>query len=137
LRVLKTLLSSITLPQNFTKWFIVGVASFITDVAIFSLLFHRTEQVLVSNLVSALCSTSFNYLAHYFWTFNSVNEHRKTLVRYLLNIVFLWVISSILIQIILDFGVSGILSKILSLCILLPFNYFILRKFVYSRPDYS
>ena len=129
----RTQLSSIKLNKNFTRWFTVGISSFIIDVVLFSLIYHRTQQVLLSNFLSALCSTFFNYLAHYFWTFNSITDHRKTLARYALNILFLWITSSILIKVFLIFGVTGVNSKILSMCLVLPFNFFILRKYVYSR----
>lgn len=129
----RTQLSSIKLNRNFTRWVTVGILSFIIDVVFFSLIYHRTEQILLSNFLSALCSTVFNYLAHYFWTFNSVTDHRKTLTRYALNIIFLWITSSILIKVFLILGLTGVNSKILSMCLILPFNFFILRKYVYSR----
>ncbi len=129
----RTQLSSVKLNKNFTKWFTVGISSFMIDVVLFSLAYHRTEQVLLSNFLSALCSTVFNYLAHYFWTFNSVTDHRKTLTRYGLNVIFLWITSSLLIKVFLILGITGVNSKILAMCLVLPFNFFILRKYVYSR----
>ena len=129
----RTQLSSVKLNKNFIKWFTVGISSFMIDVVLFSLAYHRTEQVLLSNFLSALCSTVFNYLAHYFWTFNSVTDHRKTLTRYGLNVIFLWITSSLLIKVFLILGITGVNSKILAMCLVLPFNFFILRKYVYSR----
>jgi putative flippase GtrA len=133
LKKFRTQLSSVKLNKNFIKWFTVGISSFMIDVVLFSLAYHRTEQVLLSNFLSALCSTVFNYLAHYFWTFNSVTDHRKTLTRYGLNVIFLWITSSLLIKVFLILGITGVNSKILAMCLVLPFNFFILRKYVYSR----
>ena len=118
------------LTPTFIKWLLVGSISLFLDIGVFTYSYYLIETVMLSNLLAAIISTSFNYLAHYFWTFNSVREHRSTLKRYLLNIVFLWATGSLIIVILLSNGVSGVFSKIMSMSILLPFNYFALRKYV-------
>ncbi len=119
------------LTPTFIKWSLVGSISLFLDIGVFTYSYYLIEIVMVSNLLAAVISTSFNYLAHYFWTFNSVREHQSTLKRYLLNIVFLWVTGSLIIEILLSNGVSEVTSKAISISILLPFNYFVLRKYVY------
>ena len=119
------------LTPTFIKWLLVGSLSLLLDIVVFTYSYYLIEIVFVSNFIAAMISTFFNYLAHYFWTFDSVSGHRKTLIRYFLNILFLWVTSSLIIQVLISNGLREVLSKILSMCILLPFNFFVLRKYVY------
>ena len=119
------------LTPTFIKWLLVGSMSLLLDIVVFTYSYYLIEIVFVSNFIAAMISTSFNYLAHYFWTFDSVSAHRKTLMRYFLNILFLWVTSSLIIEVLISEGLGEVLSKALSMCILLPFNFFILRKYVY------
>ena len=119
------------LNPTFIKWLLVGSTSLLLDIAVFSYSYYLIEIVFVSNFIAAVISTSFNYFAHYFWTFDSVSAHRNTLVRYFLNILFLWVTSSLIIEVLISNGLGEVSSKVLSMCILLPFNFFVLRKYVY------
>jgi putative flippase GtrA len=119
------------LTPTFIKWLLVGSMSLLLDIVVFTYSYYLIEIVFVSNFIAAIISTFFNYLAHYFWTFDSVSAHRTTLMRYFLNILFLWVASSLIIEVLISEGSGEVLSKALSMCILLPFNFFILRKYVY------
>jgi putative flippase GtrA len=119
------------LTPTFIKWLLVGSMSLLLDIVVFTYSYYLIEIVFVSNFIAAIISTFFNYLAHYFWTFDSVSAHRTTLMRYFLNILFLWVASSFIIEVLISEGSGEVLSKALSMCILLPFNFFILRKYVY------
>jgi putative flippase GtrA len=119
------------LTPTFIKWLLVGSMSLLLDIVVFTYSYYLIEIVFVSNFIAAIISTFFNYLAHYFWTFDSVSAHRTTLMRYFLNILFLWVASSLIIEVLISEGSGEVLSKALSMCILLPFNFFVLRKYVY------
>ena len=119
------------LTPTFIKWLLVGSTSLLLDIVVFTYSYYLIERVFLSNFIAAMISTSFNYLTHYFWTFDSVLAHRNTLMRYFLNILFLWVTSSLIIEVLINNGLGEVSSKALSLCILLPFNFFILRKYVY------
>jgi putative flippase GtrA len=123
------------LTPIFIKWLLVGSTSLLLDIVVFTYSYYLIEIVFVSNFIAAMISTSFNYLAHYFWTFDSVSAHRNTLMRYFLNILFLWVTSSLIIEVLISNGLGEVSSKVLSMCILLPFNFFVLRKYVYFNPS--
>ena len=126
------IIQSFEIPPNFTKWLSVGFSSLILDISIFTFVFHRTENVLLSNSLAALCSTTFNYSMHYFWTFSSKTKHRDSLLRYVLNILFLWAAGTGLIRIFVMSGFSPFMAKLLSMILVLPVNYFVLRFFVYN-----
>ena len=124
-------IQSLKIPPNFTKWLIVGFSSLILDVSIFTLIFDRTEKVLLSNFLAALCSTVFNYLMHYFWTFSSLTKHRESLLRYILNICIIWIVGTGLIKTLIMIGSTPLLAKLIAMALVLPVNYFSLKIFVY------
>jgi putative flippase GtrA len=119
------------LTPTFIKWLLVGSMSLLLDIVVFTYSYNLIETVFVSNFIAAIISMSFNYLVHYFWTFDSVSAHHRTLMRYFLNILFLWVTSSLIIEVFISNGLREVLSKVLSTFILLPFNFFVLRKYVF------
>ena len=132
MKKLRAIIQSIELPTNFTKWLFVGFSSLILDISIFTLIFHRTEKILLSNFLAALCSTTFNYLMHYFWTFSSLTKHRKSLLRYVINICVIWVVGTGLIKILIMTGFIPFLAKLIAMALILPVNYFSLKFFVYK-----
>jgi putative flippase GtrA len=118
---------------TFVRWFIVGVTSLVIDICGFALGLEFSESIFVANFVAAILSTSFNYLAHYFWTFNSKGRHGKTILRYYLNIFFLWIGSSLLIKLLILNGFGPLVAKVLSLVLILPLNFLTLKFFVYKE----
>lgn len=118
---------------TFARWFIVGVTSLVIDICGFALGLEISESIFVANFVAAILSTSFNYLAHYFWTFNSKRPHGKTILRYYLNIFFLWIGSSLLIKFLVLNSFEPLFAKALSLLLVLPLNFLTLKFFVYKE----
>lgn len=121
------------LNPTILKWAYVGSASLLLDISVFSLTFRILSSVLLANLLAAVISTSFNYSAHLFWTFESKTSHKESLAKYLFNILALWLVSSTIISVLVNSGFGPVNSKIISLLIVLPLNYFTLSKFVYRE----
>ncbi len=119
--------------RMFIRWFIVGITSLFIDISGFALGLEITESIFVANFVAAILSTSFNYLAHYFWTFNSKRPHGKTILRYYLNIFFLWIGSSFIIKLLILNSIEPLFAKVLSLILILPLNFLTLKFFVYKE----
>jgi putative flippase GtrA len=118
---------------TFVRWFIVGVSSLAIDICGFALGLEISESIFVANFIAAILSTSFNYLAHYFWTFESKGRHGRTILRYYSNIFFLWIGSSLLIQILILNSFEPLVAKVVSLILILPLNFFTLKFFVYKE----
>ena len=118
---------------TFVRWFIVGLTSLAIDICGFALGLEISESVFVANFIAAMLSTSFNYLAHYFWTFKSKGRHGKTILRYYLNIFLLWIGSSLLIKLLILNGYGPLVAKVLSLVLILPLNFLMLKFFVYKE----
>lgn len=119
--------------RTFIRWFIVGSTSLFIDIGGFAVGLEISTSIFIANLIAAILSTSFNYLAHYFWTFNSKGNHAKTILRYYLNIFTLWIASSLLIKLLILSSFEPLVAKVLSLILILPLNFLTLKLFVYRE----
>lgn len=126
------LIQKISEPLS-VRWLIVGVTSLVIDIFGFAFGFKITKSIFTANFIAATLSTSFNYMAHYFWTFSSRGSHIQTILKYYLNISFIWIVSSLLIKYLVINHFDALTAKILSLLIILPLNFFTLKLFVYQN----
>ena len=115
------------------RWAAVGSTSTAIDYTMFVMLYEATNSVFGSNLFAATTATSFNYLMHHRWTFKSNQKHTRSGVKYLLNLIFWWIISSSIIKMLVDLGVDVKIAKLAPLVFIVPINYFVLNKVVYKK----
>ena len=115
------------------RWAVVGVTTTAIDYTIFILLYGTSNSVFGSNLVAAVVATTFNYLTHHRWTFKSDQQHAKSGVKYLLNLIFWWVVSSSIIKILVALGVDVKIAKLAPLVFIVPVNYFVLNRVVFKK----
>jgi putative flippase GtrA len=121
------------LDPSMLRWGTVGLATFIIDYSIFITLFHFTSSVLVPNLLSMSIATSFNYYTHHRWTFKSEQNHAKSGLKYLVNLIFWWLVSTSIIKSLLILDVDAKLAKLAPLTLVIPINYFVLNKIVFKK----
>ena len=115
------------------RWIIVGISTTATDYFIFISLYGPIDSVVIANFISAFVATSLNYYSHHKWTFKSEQDHSKSGVRYFINLVFWWVISTLLIKglIVIDFDPK--IAKLIPILIIAPINYFVLNHLVFKK----
>ena len=126
-------LKSKYLDPSMVRWGTVGLATFIIDYSIFITLFHFTSSVLVPNLLSMSIATSFNYYTHHRWTFKSEQNHAKSGLKYLVNLIFWWLVSTSIIKSLLILDVDAKVAKLAPLALVVPINYFVLNKIVFKK----
>ena len=114
------------------KWASVGLLTNIVDYLIFIYIYSRIESVVISNLLSGLISITFNYLAHYHWSFKSGNNHTKTTARYLINLIIFWSLSTISIKILINLAIDPRLAKLIPTLFIAPLSYLSLRFIVFK-----
>ena len=115
------------------RWGAVGLTTFVIDYSVFITLFQFTSSVLISNLISMSIATSFNYYTHHRWTFKSDQNHAKSSVKYLVNLIFWWLVSTSIIKSLLVLDVDARLAKLAPLALVIPINYFVLNKIVFKK----
>jgi len=115
------------------RWAAVGITTTAMDYILFITLFGPIDSVFIANLFAAVVATSFNYLTHHRWTFKSNQQHSRSGVKYLLNLIFWWLISSSIIKTLVEAGVDPRVAKLVPFVFIVPINYFVLNKIVFKK----
>jgi len=115
------------------RWMLVGLFTTATDYLIFISLYGPINSVVVANFISGFISTSINYYTHHRWTFKSEQNHSKSGSRYLLNLVFWWVVSTLSIKALIVLEIDPKIAKLLPILVIAPINYFVLNHLVFTK----
>ena len=117
------------------RWMIVGFTTTATDYLIFISVYGPIDSVVISNFISGLVSTSINYYTHHKWTFKSEQDHAKSGTRFLVNLVFWWVVSTLLIKALIVLDLDPKIAKLIPILIIAPINYFVLNHLVFKKKN--
>jgi putative flippase GtrA len=117
------------------RWMIVGFTTTATDYLIFISVYGPINSVVISNFISGLVSTSINYYTHHKWTFKSEQDHAKSGTRFLVNLVFWWVVSTLLIKALIVLDLDPKIAKLIPILIIAPINYFVLNHLVFKKKN--
>ena len=115
------------------RWGLVGMTTTLVDYILFISLYGPISSVFLANLISATVATSINYFTHHRWTFKSEQNHSRSSVRYSLNLIFWWLVSTTVIKILVDAGVDPRAAKLAPLIFIVPVNYFVLNYLVFKK----
>ena len=116
------------------RWALVGVSTAVIDYIIFISLYSVITSVLVANFFAGLVSIGFNYNAHYFWSFKSQTDHTKSGLKYLINLITFWSISTLLLKILITSGLDPKIAKLMPIPIIAPLSFISLKFFVFKKP---
>jgi putative flippase GtrA len=130
--VVKNLLEKYFDP-SMLRWAAVGITTTAIDYILFITLFGPIDSVFISNLFAAVVATSFNYLTHHRWTFKSNQQHSRSGIKYIMNLIFWWLISSSIIKTLVEAGVDPRVAKLVPFVFIVPVNYFVLNKIVFKK----
>ena len=115
------------------RWAIVGTLTTVIDYLIFISMYSVIPSVLVANFLAGLFSITFNYLAHYFWSFKSEADHSKSGVKYLLNLVIFWSLGTLLLKGLITAGIDPKIAKLIPIPFIAPLSFLSLRFFVFKK----
>ena len=130
--VIKNLLEKYIDPAMF-RWAVVGITTTAIDYILFVTFFGPIDSVFIANLIAAVVATSLNYLTHHRWTFKSNQQHSRSGVKYLMNLIFWWLFSSSIIKTLVEAGVDPRVAKLVPFVFIVPVNYFVLNKIVFKK----
>ena len=117
------------------RWALVGISTAVIDYIIFISLYSVITSVLVANFFAGLVSIGFNYGAHYFWSFKSQTDHTKAGLKYLINLITFWSISTLLLKILITSGLDPKIAKLMPIPIIAPLSFISLRFFVFKKTN--
>ena len=117
------------------RWASVGGFTNLVDYLIFISLYSHLTSVFFANLISASVATSINYFSHHMWTFKSDQNHSKSGAKYLLNLIFWWVVSTSIIKMLVVLNIDPKVAKLVPLILIIPINYFVLNFLVFKRKN--
>jgi putative flippase GtrA len=115
------------------RWGLVGTTTTLVDYLLFISLYGPISSVFLANLISATVATFINYLTHHRWTFKSEQNHSRSGLKYLLNLIFWWLVSTTVIKLLVDAGVDPRIAKLVPLVLIVPVNYFVLNHLVFKK----
>jgi len=120
---------------SISRWALVGVTTTTIDYILFILIYSVIISVLVANFFTGLVSLSFNYSAHYFWSFKSQTDHSTAALKYLINLITFWSISTLLLKILITSGFDPKIAKLMPIPIIAPLSFISLRFFVFKKAN--
>jgi putative flippase GtrA len=120
---------------SMVRWILVGLFTTGTDYLIFISIYGSLNSVVISNFLSGFVSTSLNYYTHHRWTFKSEQDHSKSGSRYIINLIFWWVISTLIIKSLIVLDIDPKIAKLIPILIIAPINYFVLNHLVFKKKN--
>ena len=114
-------------------WGLVGSTTTVIDFLLFTTLYYAINSVFISNLISATVATSINYATHHRWTFRSEQDHSRSGFKYLLNLIFWWLVSTFIIKTLIVLNIDPRIAKLAPLILVVPVNYFVLNYLVFKK----
>jgi len=115
------------------RWGLVGTTTTLVDYLLFISLYGPINSVFLANLISTTVATCINYLTHHRWTFKSEQNHSRSGFKYIINLIFWWLISTSIIKILLVSGFDPKIAKLVPLVLIVPINYFVLNNLVFKK----
>ena len=115
------------------RWALVGITTTVIDYLIFISMYSVITSVLIANFCAGLFSITFNYIAHYFWSFKSQVDHSKSGIKYLLNLVIFWSAGTLLLKVLITAGIDPKIAKLIPIPIIAPLSFLSLKFFVFKK----
>ena len=115
------------------RWALVGITTTVIDYLIFISMYSVITSVLIANFCAGLFSITFNYLAHYFWSFKSQADHSKSGVKYLVNLVIFWTVGTLLLKVLITAGIDPKIAKLIPIPFIAPLSFLSLKFYVFRK----
>ena len=115
------------------RWALVGITTAVIDYLIFIFMYSVITSVFIANFFAGLFSITFNYIAHYFWSFKSQADHSKSGIKYLLNLVIFWSAGTLLLKVLITYGIDPKIAKLIPIPFIAPISFLLLKFYVFKK----
>ena len=130
---MKDVLSLVKRYGSMWRWAIVGTITVVIDYFIFLGMYSVIASVLVANFVAGLFSITFNYFAHYFWSFKSEVDHGKSGSKYFINLIIFWSVGTLFLKGLITAGIDPKIAKLIPIPVIAPLSFLSLKFFVFKE----
>jgi len=114
------------------RYLVVGFSSFALEFLLFAGLYELVAvHVVVSNVIAIIGSSLYNFIMSRSWTFKSSSSLLRSVILYLL--LFFWnqLFSSWTILFLMEQGISALFAKVVTMAIIVCWNFVLYRKVVF------
>ena len=115
------------------RWALVGITTTVIDYLFFVAIYSVITSVLIANFLAGLFSISFNYLAHYSWSFKSEVDHGHSGAKYVINLVTFWSLSTLVLKELITSGIDPKIAKLIPIPFIAPLSFLSLKFFVFKK----
>ena len=129
----RNVISLIKKYSSMWRWALVGTTTAVIDYLIFISMYSVITSVLIANFCAGLISITFNYLAHYFWSFKSQADHSNSGVKYLLNLIIFWSLGTLLLKVLITAGIDPKIAKLIPIPFIAPLSFLSLKFYVFKK----
>ena len=98
--------------KSMLRWSAVGILTNSIDYVLFIFLYGPIDSVFLANLISASIATVTNYFSHHRWTFRSNQTHSNSGAKYVINLIFWWLVSTSIIKSLVVLNVDPKIAKL-------------------------
>jgi putative flippase GtrA len=96
-------------------------------------MYSLIESVVIANFIAGLFSITFNYLAHYFWSFKSKTDHSKSTLKYLANLIIFWTLNTLFLKALIANGTNPKIAKLIPIAFIAPLSFLSLKFIVFKK----
>ena len=119
--------------KSMLRWSAVGILTNAIDYVLFIFLYGPIDSVFLANLISASIATLINFFSHHRWTFRSNQIHSNSGAKYVINLIFWWLVSTSIIKSLVVLNVDPKIAKLVPFLLIVPINYFVLNYIVFKK----
>ena len=130
---MKNVMSLVRRYGSMWRWALVGITTTVIDYLVFISVYSVITSILTANFCAGIFSITFNYLAHYFWSFKSQADHSKSGMKYLLNLVIFWSAGTLLLKVLITAGIDPKIAKLIPIPIIAPLSFLSLKFIVFKK----
>lgn len=109
-----------------------GGAAFVVEVTVFTLAYWLLPVVTFANGLAVALGSAVSYTVQARLVFKSTASVRRTVLRYLVALVVVYVVSTALVALLLDQGAAPTVAKVAVSLALAPFAFLASRRWVYA-----
>jgi putative flippase GtrA len=95
--------------------------------------YSEISSVVIANLTAGIFSIAFNYFSHYSWSFKSQDYHSFSGIKYLLNLLFFWLLNTLLLKYFIEIDINPKIAKLMPILFIAPLSFLSLKFFVFRK----